>query len=188
MRHHRSTSVGTGHGMEQEATLVEEVEGVQEEEVEEVDVADTVQPGRLFSYSSEDDDDETEEKMVWEKRLRKKSRFVTRLEMSRRGERLDMGTFTPLCTSERLGRGGEVLLKRTRGEDCRKNADLPGPVLPHRARPPRDHVQSCSRIPVFRPTTTVSPAGRRNLVPERVRKTGTTPLPTTRHRDAVMAL
>ena len=109
--------MGTGHGMEQEATLVEGVEGVEEEEVEEVDVADTVQPGRLFSYSSEDDDDETEENLVWEKRLRKKSRFVTRLQMSRRGERLDMGTFTPLCTSERLGRGGEVLLKRARGED-----------------------------------------------------------------------
>ena len=60
--------------------------------------ADTVNAGRVYSYSSEEEDEDEEERKPWSERLRKRPRCVR--VPDRVLDRLDLGTFTPMMTSE----------------------------------------------------------------------------------------
>ena len=61
--------------------------------------ADTVNAGRVYCYSSEDEDEDDEESKPWSERLRRRPRCVRIVSPVIR-DRLDLGTFTPMMTSE----------------------------------------------------------------------------------------
>merc|ERR1719204_1286705 len=63
--------------------------------------ADTVNAGRVYCYSSDEDEEEEEERKPWSERLRRRPRCVPRVPVARPVlDRLDLGTFTPMMTSE----------------------------------------------------------------------------------------
>ena len=81
--------------MELETTLVETWRE------EEEGPADTVQPGQVYCYSS-DEEEEDAVGLVWQHRLKRRPRYVSRARGEVLLERLDLGTFTPMMTSERV--------------------------------------------------------------------------------------
>ena len=63
--------------------------------------ADTVNAGRVYCYSSEEEDEDEEESKPWSERLRRRPRCVRVPVVSPIiRDRLDLGTFTPMMTSE----------------------------------------------------------------------------------------
>ena len=71
-----------------------------EEDEDDRGPADTVNAGRVYCYSSEEEDEEEEEAKPWSERLRRRPRCVRVPAVSPVVERLDLGTFTPMMTSE----------------------------------------------------------------------------------------
>ena len=70
-----------------------------EEDEDDRGPADTVNAGRVYCYSSEEEEEEEEAK-PWSERLRRRPRCVRVPVVSPVVERLDLGTFTPMMTSE----------------------------------------------------------------------------------------
>ena len=73
---------------------------LKEEDEDDRGPADTVNAGRVYCYSSEEEDEEEEEAKPWSERLRRRPRCVRVPVVSPVVERLDLGTFTPMMTSE----------------------------------------------------------------------------------------
>merc|ERR1711962_1998184 len=108
--------------MEEEHTLIDSSLGEDDLDIRKDGPADTVQPGRLYSYSSE----EEEEEPTWERRLRRRPRFVTRVRAERINNTLDLEAFTPIMTSERIARAELILAGQKRGWEEDREGNIVG--------------------------------------------------------------
>ena len=107
------------------------------EEKEDRGPADTVNAGRVYCYSSDEDEEEEEERKPWSERLRRRPRCVPRVPVARPVlDRLDLGTFTPMMTSE--PRLTSTVLSTS---DRQRTMTMPSERLIHTAR----HLPSLKR-------------------------------------------
>ena len=122
---------------EEEESFSVDLKGEEFEEKEDRGPADTVNAGRVYCYSSDEDEEEEEERKPWSERLRRRPRCVPRVPVARPVlDRLDLGTFTPMMTSE--PRLTSTVLSTS---DRQRTMTMPSERLIHTAR----HLPSLKR-------------------------------------------